>query len=532
MKLRIPARQRQEYRYLQEPPVLTVETTTMNNLLLFPSHNRKGGTIQIFNRHPMRSVFTFLVFLSTAAALLLPASAFSSPQETDRDMLDLLFYSKEIPTEFIVVEKRHQRLSVFEHRDQVRLIREFACATGQNSGTKKVSGDSRTPEGIYFITEIYEDKRITVFGSRAFHLDYPNVFDTHAGHLGDGIFIHGTNKKLIPNSTNGCITLNNEDLDILAPHLSVNTIPIIVLDALTAPLVGKSLLLETGTAKFDEIINSLSFDLHRIPVQDIQTLNVLKKGDKAVASVKYATYERDHIQYREQVRTYLTQSPVGTWRNIFTIKSQEKNPFLLALQPKKDKELVTRIAARPPDRVALSEPPEEPANQAVESGEQIQPAATLAAVPEAPAGQPAEPPDTVKTTQADHPPQVVQKTAIKAVKAKTIQLTKGQEVLNFVEKWRSAWVAKDIETYISCYSPSFKNGSLNREGWKQKKMALNKKYAFINVSIKNIVVQWTPTGANVSFSQTYKSDQYQTTGTKVLQMTRKNNRWLIESEIM
>jgi hypothetical protein len=93
-------------------------------------------------------------------------------------------------------------------------------------------------------------------------------------------------------------------------------------------------------------------------------------------------------------------------------------------------------------------------------------------------------------------------------------------------------VAKDIETYINCYSPSFKSGGLNRNGWKQKKLSLNKKYSYINVDIKNIVVQWTPSGANVSFYQTYGSDQYQTTGNKVLQMSNKNNRWMIESEIM
>ncbi|HBG18801.1 MAG TPA: hypothetical protein DDY32_05870, partial [Desulfobulbaceae bacterium] len=132
------------------------------------------------------------------------------------------------------------------------------------------------------------------------------------------------------------------------------------------------------------------------------------------------------------------------------------------------------------------------------------------------------------------PARIVQKTppAKQPAVAKIPQLTRSEELLNFVEKWRSAWVAKDIETYISCYSPSFKNGGLNREGWKQKKLSLNKKYSYINVAIKNIVVQWTPSGANVSFSQTYKSDQYQTVGTKVLQMTNKNNRWQIESEIM
>lgn len=480
----------------------------------------------------MKYVCAFLLLLAAAGALLLPAPAFCSTASDDGNLLDLLFFSKEAPSEFIVVEKRHQRLSVFEHKDEVKLIKEFVCATGQNPGTKKISGDSRTPEGIYFITEIYEDKRITVFGSRAFHLDYPNIFDTHAGHQGDGIFIHGTNKKLIPNSTNGCITLNNEDLDALAPYLTVNTIPIIVLDALTEPLVGKSLLVQADTPKFAEILSSLSYDLKKIPVHDIQTLSFLKKGAKAVASVKYATYERDHIQYREQVRTYLTQSPVGTWRDIYTVKSQEKNPYLLALRPNKN-ELVTKIPDLQPGKGDLSEPPAEPVEPKVPE-KQVQLAAAQATgkAKAAPTIQ-AEPSRPVKAAKPDEPPQVVQKPVPKpAVAAKSAQLTKGEEVLNFVERWRSAWVAKDIETYISCYSPSFRNGGLNREGWKQKKMALNKKYSYINVSIKNIVVQWTPAGANVSFSQTYKSDQYQTTGTKVLQMTRKNNRWLIESEIM
>ena len=480
----------------------------------------------------MKFVFSLIFLIVAAGTVLLPTRGCSSPTDTTDSPLDLLFYSRSTPTEFIVVEKRLQKLSVFEHQDQVRLLKEFVCATGQNPGTKKISGDSRTPEGIYFITEIYEDKRISVFGSRAFHLNYPNVFDSHAGHLGDGIFIHGTNKKLIPNSTNGCIALDNRDLDELAPYLTVNTIPIIVLDALSEPLVGKSLLLQADTPRFAEILGTLSFDLKKIPVDDIQTLSFLKQGEKAVASIKYATYEQDHIQYREQVRTYLTQSPVGTWRNLYTVQSQEKNPYLLALRPNKN-ELVTRLLPVPQPAEA---PPVEPA----ESPQPVQPdrsiqvvavaqAAELAATP---AVQPAEP--ARPTNTPPQPVRLVQKTppAKQPAVAKNPQLTRGEELLKFVEKWRSAWVAKDIETYISCYSPSFKNGSLNREGWKQKKLSLNKKYSYINVSIKNIVVQWTPSGANVSFSQTYKSDQYRTTGTKVLQMTNKNNRWQIESEIM
>ena len=481
----------------------------------------------------MRSVFTLIIFVAVAGFLLAAANGNSAPADTADDALELLFYSSNTPAEFIVVEKKLQKLSLFEHQDQVRLIKEFVCATGQNPGTKKISGDSRTPEGIYFITEIYEDKRITVFGSRAFHLDYPNIFDTHAGHLGDGIFIHGTNKKLIPFSTNGCITLDNYDLDQLAPYLRVNSIPVIVVEALPEPLAGQSLLLEVDTPSFSEILASLSFDLKKIPVQDIQALSFLKKGGKAVASIKYAIYERDHIQYRESVRTYLTQSPVGTWRNIFTVQSQEKDPFLLALRPSKN-ELVTRLApAPPPENGVPPEPPAEPAEQVLpEKPIRLAANPTAGKIKATPAVQPEEPVRPAKTPEPGKSAQLASRPATTPPAESDPQPNRGEEVFNFVEKWRTAWAAKDIETYIGCYSPTFKNGTLDREGWKRKKLALNRKYSYINVSIKDIVVQWTPTGATVSFLQTYKSDQYQSTGTKVLQMSNNNNRWLIESEIM
>lgn len=421
---------------------------------------------------------SFVLLLAAAGFLLLPNMA--RPDQSDKiiGMPEVLFYSGETPTQFIVVEKRLQRLSLFEQRESVELVKEYVCATGQNPGTKKISGDSRTPEGIYFITEIYADKRITVFGSRAFHLDYPNIFDTHAGHQGDGIFIHGTNKELIPNSTNGCITLSNNDLDELAPSLTVDAIPVIVVDALSEPMQGKDLRLDATGKRFKEILENLSSDVKKIPISDIRTLSFLKQGSQAVASINFTSYDEDRIQFREKFRAYLTQTRTGAWRRIHAVHSQERTPVLLAVHPIKNN-LVTNEPSSP---VAVKTAPSHPS-----------------------------PPPAAKQPN---------------------QLTKGEELLSFVEQWRKAWIAKDIETYINCYSPSFKNGQLDRDGWKTKKLHLNKKYSYINVSIKNIVVEWTNSGASVSFLQTYKSDQYQTTGTKVLELTKRNNRWMIESEIM
>ena len=390
------------------------------------------------------------------------------------------------------------------------MLKEYTCATGENPGAKKTSGDARTPEGFYHITEIYEDKRITVFGSRAFHLNYPNIFDTHAGHHGDGIFIHGTNKKLNPNSTNGCIVLNNNDLDELAPYLTINTLPIIVLDAESDLILEDTLHLEKNSSRFLDILEKLSLNRDKALVDNIKTLSYLKRGEQIVISVNYKLFDDNLIQYSERKRAYLTQNPNGKVRTLYAVQNQDTAPTILAVRPTKNELAVksTDIVIKPTDIAAKIATPAQKANPPLVKANIPQTKPTkLMAKTEEPAAKPSRP--------AGKPP-----------------VEKGDELLTFVEKWRAAWAAKDIETYMNCYSPSFKNGNLNREEWRAKKIYLNQKYKYIAVNLHNVVIEKTSGGANVTFQQIYKSDQVQTSGTKTLQLVNKKNRWMIEQEII
>ncbi|VAW37086.1 hypothetical protein MNBD_DELTA03-1417, partial [hydrothermal vent metagenome] len=81
------------------------------------------------------------------------------------------------PLSIILVEKDFQRLRVLRYDGRLQVMTEYTAATGENSGPKVVEGDKKTPVGIYFITKKYIDKKLTVFGTKAFHLNYPNVFD-------------------------------------------------------------------------------------------------------------------------------------------------------------------------------------------------------------------------------------------------------------------------------------------------------------------------------------------------------------------
>ncbi|MFW8601199.1 L,D-transpeptidase family protein [Desulfobacterota bacterium M19] len=158
------------------------------------------------------------------------------------------------PLSIILVEKDFQRLRVLRYDGRLQVMTEYTAATGENFGPKIVEGDKKTPEGIYFITKKYIDKKLTVFGTKAFHLNYPNIFDRLEKRDGHGIFIHGTNKKLRYDSTNGCISLNNNDLSQLAQFLKVGTIPVIIIPSL--------LDLKTGQASLPDL-SSNNFELAR-----------------------------------------------------------------------------------------------------------------------------------------------------------------------------------------------------------------------------------------------------------------------------
>ena len=350
---------------------------------------------------------------------------------------------------------------LFEQQNDLKLLKEYSCATGENPGTKQVSGDAKTPIGVYFITEVYEDQKITVFGSRAFHLDYPNIFDTQAGRRGDGIFIHGTNKQLFANSTNGCITLNNEDLDELAPYLTIEKIPVIVVETLSESFPSKHVGFSKDDNQFDAILKELGLSTLGDQANNIKTLYFIKVGKQAVTSVSYDQFDGNFVKFQNHKRSYLVRAQTQDWRTLYAEQREET---------------VLTFLARHPIKYNITSP------------------------------------SLYTKKQQNRDPK--------------------SELLAFIEKWRNAWQTKDISTYMDCYSPSFHNGKLNRTGWKARKSYLSRKYSFIRVTIHDIDIKWTNSGANVSFHQTYQSDKFQTSGKKTLQLVKHENRWLIRKELM
>lgn len=423
-----------------------------------------------------RSIFISFVLLF----LLVP-----SPVKAEMTSVVLHHYSKTSGQPLLVIEKNSQKLHLYRYDQQLSLIKVYGCATGENKGPKRVSGDSRTPEGVYFITEVYEDSKITVFGTRAFHLDYPNAFDRADGREGNGIFIHGTNKKLIPFSSNGCIVLNDKDLEDLAPYLQIGTVPVIIVDSMAQPLAGNNVHLSQENQTFSEFLELLG--ISTLARESISSLDFYGIGDTAVASISYSIFDGPEIRYDYLKRVYLTPSISKNWRIVHSVHKQNTYPTLLAVYPAK---FVTEPVYDPlPKDVAVMElPSSEDAWVAVTS----------------PPPAPALPP----------------------------QDSQQEDVLKFIEKWRKAWSQKDLESYMACYSPNFKSGKYDKKGWSRKKSHLNEKYQYINVTVKDITIKRTEQGAKVSFYQQYTSDKFKTSGTKHMQLVKLDGNWLIRREAM
>lgn len=157
------------------------------------------------------------------------------PPSTEPDRIDnrwegpIVYHSAQnAPIHLILVEKAIQKLHLYRYDGSYQRIKTYSVGTGERKGPKRVENDEKTPEGIYFNTKIYRDRKVTIFGDRAFELNYPNAFDDIAGNGGHGIFIHGSNRKVTPNSTNGCVALNNHDLEDLDRRIEFDKTPIII----------------------------------------------------------------------------------------------------------------------------------------------------------------------------------------------------------------------------------------------------------------------------------------------------------------
>ena len=426
----------------------------------------------------------------------------------------MVYIGEQEPGYAFLVDKSAQRLHLYrQEADGPKLVKTFVCATGENSGGKKSRGDKRTPEGVYFFTRVIESKNLSsIYGIRAFPMDYPNFLDRMDYLRRDGIWLHGTDKPLTPYSTNGCIVLDNRDVAELSQYIRLKQTPVIIEEKIvyTTPRElnkererFRGFLAEWKksweTKLLDDYMSFYSKDFrskglnwkgwrdykYRLNQQykniqiTIDPPTILKHNGNVVAAF-FQGYRSDRYINEGTKRLYLIKEG-SDWKII----GEEWNPQRGGEAPPPISEAILTAFLSPK---TATPKPETPSSQP--------PAKALPA--------PAKP-------ERDLSQQV-------------------SEIQAFLASWKESWEAKDLNRYMDCYAKSFRGQGKGWEQWRVHKKSLNSLYRQIEVSFQDVKILHKNGEALVSFHQTYRSDGLRSTGQKSLVLKQEGDSWKIIRE--
>lgn len=95
-----------------------------------------------------------------------------------------------------------------------------------------------------------------------------------------------------------------------------------------------------------------------------------------------------------------------------------------------------------------------------------------------------------------------------------------QKFTDWLTGWKQAWQSKNLDTYLSHYSDSFKaevkDLKMTKTKWREYKKYLNKRYTHISVEVNEPVILTRKDEAILRFKQNYQSDGLTDVGEKTL----------------
>jgi len=138
------------------------------------------------------------------------------------------------PSFALVVDKSKKKIHVIDSSSGTPVVVEtYDSDLGKLSGDKRASGDSRTPEGIYFLQKALEGPGLDSYkyGVKAFTTDYPNIFDLREGKSGFGIWLHAiSDSQTLERGSKGCVVVRNETIKKLAQNITLRETPLMIFD--------------------------------------------------------------------------------------------------------------------------------------------------------------------------------------------------------------------------------------------------------------------------------------------------------------
>lgn len=388
----------------------------------------------------------------------------------------------------ILVEKKSQILFLYTSRANELFVQfQVPCSTGEVSGVKQKAGDKKTPEGVYFLKDEYEDKYLSpIYGKKAFPLDYPNFIDKRSGKNGSAIWIHGTKKILKPMDSNGCIALENSNVIKLSDYVALNSTPVIIveeIDTIDREIIGEQekkvdIMLDQWLQTIEEgsYHDYLSFYSSEY-LPDIswweQWLETRKRIHKPGLTLKIER-SRTGIYYHNHVFVVLFDC-------FLTFENKKKMLGKIKLFLKNQNNTYKIM------------------------GDVFQ-----------------------------YIPQELQRSSVFPLIAAAETLIKSvlekDAVTESIQQWLAAWSMKDMNKYALFYADNFFSDGMNKKQWVRRKQILAKKYDFINVSGESFDIKSKEKTCEVTFYQEYEASGFTAYGIKRLKLVNKGGLWKIYQE--
>ena len=171
-------------------------------------------------------------------------------------------------------------------------------------------------------------------------------------------------------------------------------------------------------------------------------------------------------------------------------------------------------SAAPP--AATASRPAAPAHEQPEPA-MPQPATTVAAAtPVRPSPSPAPVPPAPETSSTSTP---------------AAATTQSADVTAAVERWRTAWSARDVQGYLGAYSSDYAPRGMTHDAWSAQRRERLAAASSVKVSVDNLAVSFPDAGtAKAEFTQGYQADNYRDRVRKTLTLARTESGWRIVRE--
>jgi len=383
----------------------------------------------------------------------------------------------------IVVDKTLQKLFVYRaDGDSLQRIYEAPCSTGKNRGTKIESGDARTPEGIYFPVKFFSDQELSaIYGPMAFDLNYPNILDRKEGKNGNNIWLHGTDKPLAPFQSNGCIALDNNDIDAVSRFVTLNETPVIIQDYVkwVDPSVRK--------AQRDDIIPIINEWASAMGDGDIRKLDGLY-GKNAQYDSSEMKKLAGQIQRLKQYGGEASFTPKG-----LSLLKHDKYTVAMFRQEFTVNGLPYEAGSR---KLFLKK---------MHNSWHI---------------------------EGDVTEREEERQFIAALEKVNSDYANNDDIRRFIDLWMASWKAGNLKDYASFYAADFRAQGMNRAAWLAYKKKVFRASENVRIDIKNLDITSQSRGRAVAtFEQYYSSSLVTDVGTKTLSLKKVDNSWKICKEV-